>query len=316
MSTPSPPIPIGDDVLVFDRGWLSSTNVLCRGDEPAVVDTGYVKDAEQTVALVQQALGDQPLARIAHTHLHSDHCGGTAALQAAWPQARTWVPQVSLAVVQGWDESALSFGVTGQRCARFVAQHGLRPGDTVRLGRRDWQIHAAPGHDNQAVLLFEPAARILIAGDALWEHGVGVIFPEFDGDEGFEPFERTLQTVEALQPEWVVPGHGGPIARADGGIARALGQARTRVQQLRAHPAQHALHAAKVMVKYQLLDAEVMPRDAFLAWADAAPILHRLHRQHRPDLAWDDWLQHAVLAPLLARGALLQDATHLRNGTG
>lgn len=311
----SPSSLIADDIQVFDRGWLSSTNVLCLGEEPALVDTGHVKHAEQTVALVQQALGDQPLARIAHTHLHSDHCGGTGALQAAWPQARTGVPQVSLEVVQRWDEHALSFGATGQRCARFGAQHGLRPGDTVRLGRRDWQIHAAPGHDNLAVLLFEPAARILIAGDALWEHGVGVIFPVFDGDEGFEPFERTLHAVEALQPEWVVPGHGRPVARADGGIERALGQARARAQQLQAHPAQHALHAAKVMVKYQLLDVEAMPHAAFLAWADATPILHRLHQQHGPDLAWDDWLQHAVLAPLLARGVLRQDATHLRNGT-
>src|SRR5574337_1675754 len=201
MFDPFSPHPIADDIRVFDRGWLSSTNVLCLGDEPALVDTGHVKHAAQTVTLVQQALGNQPLACIAHTHLHSDHCGGTGALQAAWPAARTWVPRVSLDVVQRWDANALSFDATGQRCARFNAQHGLRPGDTVRLGSRDWQIHAAPGHDNLAVLLFEPAACILIAGDALWEHGVGVIFPQIDGGEGFAAFERTLQAIEALQPD-------------------------------------------------------------------------------------------------------------------
>ena len=44
------------------------------------------------------------------------------ALQAAWPAARTWVPAPSLAHVQAWDEDALTFGDTAQRCARFVAQ--------------------------------------------------------------------------------------------------------------------------------------------------------------------------------------------------
>ena len=306
--------PIADDIRVFDRGWLSSTNILCLGEEPALVDTGHVKHAAQTVALTRDALGGQPLARIAHTHLHSDHCGGTGALQAAWPKAQTWVPEPSLDAVRRWDERALSFGPTGQRCERFAAQHALRPGETVRLGQRDWQIHAAPGHDNLAVLLFEPAARILIAGDALWEQGVGVIFPQIDGREGFAPFEQTLHTIEALQPEWVVPGHGQPIARAGGGVERAFGQARSRVRQFQAHPAQHALYAAKVMVKYQLLDVEAMPLPAFFAWANAAPILHQLHEQPRPDLAWDDWLCHAVLAPLLGKGTLHQDATHIRDG--
>ena len=59
------PSTIADDIRVFDRGWLSSTNVLCLGDEPALVDTGHVKHAAQTVVLVREALGGQPLARIA-----------------------------------------------------------------------------------------------------------------------------------------------------------------------------------------------------------------------------------------------------------
>ena len=51
----------------------------------ALVDTGYATHAPQTLALVQQALGARPLDLIVNTHLHSDHCGGNALLQAAWP---------------------------------------------------------------------------------------------------------------------------------------------------------------------------------------------------------------------------------------
>ncbi|MEZ5606308.1 MAG: MBL fold metallo-hydrolase [Burkholderiaceae bacterium] len=306
---------IADDVQVFERGWLSSTNVLCHGPEPALIDSGHVKHADQTVALVQQALGQQPLARIAHTHLHSDHCGGTGALQAAWPTVATWVPAASLADVQQWDEQALSFGATGQRCARFHAEHALRPGDTVRLGRHDWQVHAAPGHDALAVLLFAPAARVLIAGDALWEHGVGVIFPVIDGSDRFETFGRTLELIERLQPDWLVPGHGRAIARADGGIDRALQQAHRRIAQFSAHPLQHALYAAKVMIKYQLLDVEAMPIAAFNAWIDNAPLLHQLHQQYWPQVPWSAWVED-MLAPMLDKGVLRRDAMHVRDGAG
>ena len=41
---------------VFERGWLSSNNVLFTGDAPALVDSGYVTHAPQTLALVRHAL--------------------------------------------------------------------------------------------------------------------------------------------------------------------------------------------------------------------------------------------------------------------
>jgi glyoxylase-like metal-dependent hydrolase (beta-lactamase superfamily II) len=308
------PAMLPPDLRVFVRGWQSSNNLLCLDDGPALIDTGYVKQADETVRLVAEALGGgAALAAIAHTHLHSDHCGGTAALQAAHPGALTWVPEPTLPHVQAWDEDALTFGATAQRCPRFVAQHALTPGRTVRLGRRDWQIHAAPGHDALAVLLFDPDSGVLMAGDAMWEHGVGIIFPHIDGSDGFEPFIDTLALIEQLNPAIVIPGHGAPFARASGAIDAALARARERVAYFADHPAQHALYAAKVMIKYQMMDAERMTRPAFRAWIDAAPLLHLLHRQYRPDLPWDEWLDH-VLDSLFDKGVLKATETEIIDG--
>jgi len=301
------------DLRVFVRGWLSSNNLLCLGDEAALIDTGHLKHADETLGLVAAALQGRPLAAIAHTHLHSDHCGGTAALQTAYPDTATWVPEPTLAHVQAWDEDQLTFGDTAQRCARFSAGHALVPGHTVRLGERAWEIHAAPGHDALAVLLFQPDSGVLMAGDAMWEHGVGVIFPHIDGSDGFEPFVDTLALIERLHPAVVVPGHGAPFARAGGAIDAALARARQRIAYFADHPAQHALYAAKVLIKYQMLDAERMPRPAFRAWLDNAPALRQLHRQHRPDLGWGEWLD-AVLAPLVDKGALRLTETHVLDG--
>lgn len=303
------------DLRVLERDWLSSNQLLCLGEAPAVIDTGHVKHAHDTLRLITDALWPRTtLAAIAHTHLHSDHCGGTHALQTAWPAAQVCVPVSTLPHVQAWNEDALTFGDTAQRCARFTAQHALVPGRTVRLGARDWQIHAAPGHDALAVLLYQPDCGVLAAGDALWEHGVGVIFPHIDGEGGFEAFNDTLTLIEQLDPAWIVPGHGAPFARADGGIAAALARARQRITSFIDHPAQHALYAAKVLIKYQMLDAEQMTHAAFYAWAHETPTLHRLHQQHRPDLPWDDWLA-LVIGPMLGKDVLRQTPTHVLDGT-
>lgn len=301
------------DLIVFQRGWLSSNNLLCLGDAPAVIDTGHVKHADDTLRRVQDALGGRPLADIAHTHLHSDHCGGTGALQAACPHARTWVPEPSLRHVQAWDEDALTFGGTAQRCARFGARHALVPGQTVRLGAHEWQIHAAPGHDALAVLLFEPVHGILMAGDAMWEHGVGVIFPHIDGSGGFDTFTDTLALIGRLDPAIVVPGHGAPFGREGGAIQAAMARARARIEHFNAHPEQHALYAAKVLIKYQLLDVESMRHADFRHWLEQTPALRTLHRQHRPDADWNDWLAH-ILAPMFSKGVLRRDDTHVHDG--
>ena len=72
-------------LVVFERGWLSSNNVLFGGDDsvPAtLVDSGYWTHQEQTEALLRRALGpDRQLGRLVNTHLHSDHCGGNERLQ-------------------------------------------------------------------------------------------------------------------------------------------------------------------------------------------------------------------------------------------
>ena len=92
-------------MAVLERGWLSSNNVVfTQGDAHAVVDTGYRNHVPQTLALIDQALGGDPLHHIVNTHLHSDHAGGNAALQARYPQVRTTIPPGLSEAVKAWDD--------------------------------------------------------------------------------------------------------------------------------------------------------------------------------------------------------------------
>ncbi|HNZ91413.1 MAG TPA: MBL fold metallo-hydrolase, partial [Acidovorax sp.] len=83
---PQHPPALPPDITVLERGWLSANSIVFSGRHgTAVVDTGYCSHADQTLALVHGALAGRALDRILNTHLHSDHCGGNAALQQAWP---------------------------------------------------------------------------------------------------------------------------------------------------------------------------------------------------------------------------------------
>lgn len=236
---------------VFERGWLSANNVLFTGEDAALVDSGYVTHAPQTLALVRHALGDRALERLLNTHLHSDHCGGNAALQAAYG-CRTAIPVAEAAKVAAWDEEALSYRATGQQCPRFGFDAVLAPGDQLDLGGLRWQVLGAPGHDPHALLLFCAQEGVLIAGDALWENGFGVIFPELAGEPGFEEVRATLDLIAALDARVVVPGHG----RVFGDVPGALRRAYSRLDYLSSDPRRNAENAVKVLVKFLLLERQ------------------------------------------------------------
>ncbi len=291
------------DITVLERGWLSSNNILIQGAHTtALVDSGYATHAPQTVALVRAALGQRPLDLLVNTHLHSDHCGGNAALQAAWPVLRTAIPPGLARHVRDWDADALTYAPTGQSCPPFTYDRLLEPGTDIVLGDRLWQVHAAPGHDTHSVILFDPAERILISADALWERGFGVVFPELEGDDAFAELGETIDLIETLAPALVIPGHG----RLFTDVAGAIAFARKRLQGFVADPARHTRHAAKVLLKFRLLEVQRQPLAEFVAWALATPYFGMMALAHPPGVDLRRWVEELV-AELVRAGAAAMD---------
>ncbi len=91
----------------------------------------------------------------------------------------TLIPSSKAEAVREWDEDALTFHATGQRCDRFTFTGTLEHGAVLRLGRIEWNVLGAPGHDPHSLMLHSPETRVLISADALWENGFGVIFPNW-----------------------------------------------------------------------------------------------------------------------------------------
>jgi glyoxylase-like metal-dependent hydrolase (beta-lactamase superfamily II) len=275
-----------EGVTFFERGWLSANNILIQdADQAILVDTGYWTHAAQTAALVKTSLGERHLTCLFNTHLHSDHCGGNAHLQTVYPELQTFIPPGHAHFVDEWNATALTYTPTGQHCPRFVKTGLLRDGDSFLIAGKCWRIHAAPGHDPHSVLIFNEDDKILISADALWENGFGVVFPEIEGVDAFDEVASTLEIIERLNPGLVLPGHGGAFAN----VSDALFRARTRLNQFKSAPDKHASYAAKVLLKFKLLELQKATLSEFLAWAQDASYLQLLHTRYAGNQSFEAW---------------------------
>lgn len=271
------PAPLPDSMVFIERDWLSSNQVLFfDGDEATLIDSGYIKHAPMMLALIDAHLHGYSrrrpqvrLTRLLNTHLHSDHCGGNAAIAGAH-RCTTHVPATMLQAVTEWDREALTHAATAQRCERFHADHGIAPGDRFTLGGAQWVALAAPGHDPHSLIFHCEEHRLLISADALWENGFGVIFPELEGRSGFAEQQAVLELIASLPVERVLPGHGPMFTDVGGALARA----HARLRAVRENPQRHARNALKVMIKFRLLDDETMTMQALQEASAGASVLH------------------------------------------
>jgi glyoxylase-like metal-dependent hydrolase (beta-lactamase superfamily II) len=295
---------------VLERGWLSSNSIVFHGRErTAVVDTGYVSHAPQTLMLLQERLQGRTLDLIVNTHLHSDHCGGNALLQTHFEHAQTLIAPGQAAHVSQWDEYALSYTPTGQSCPQFRYDGLLQPGQEIILGQTPWQIHAAPGHDPDSVVLFEPQSRTLISADALWENGFGVVFQELERDDAFAQVASTLDVIEQLAPTTIIPGHGSVFHDLSGALSRA----RTRLDKFVQNPIKHAHYAAKVLLKYKLLEWQSCSVTQLRQWHAATAYNTIVHRNFFSGIGLEQWFDD-LIADLLRSGAARREDDLLLNG--
>jgi glyoxylase-like metal-dependent hydrolase (beta-lactamase superfamily II) len=293
-------------VNVFERGWLSSNNVLLHGSggDATLVDTGHSVHAEQTVALIRHALraAGPPvrLTRVLNTHLHSDHCGGNAALQREFGAA-VLIPPGQWAAARRWDEQALGYAAIGQRCDRFEPLGKISPGESLHVGVRRWEVLASPGHDPDSVMLFDAHDGVLISADALWENGYGIVFPELAGEPGFDDVQRVLDLIATLPVRCVIPGHGAPFFDCAGALTRA----RALLARQRANPRQHARHATKVLIKYHLMEERQQSLTELKAWASARPMFNRVFEDQESGTGrtLQQWCE-TLVGELVERGAL------------
>jgi glyoxylase-like metal-dependent hydrolase (beta-lactamase superfamily II) len=265
-------------VRVIVRGWLNCNQVVLLGDaEQVLIDSGYsqhVGEALRLLAKPENHAG-RNLDRVINTHCHSDHMGGNAALARRY-QCRITIPAGEARQLRPWDPQALWMAYADQYAEPFEFHDTLSAGDEFAAGGLDWRALPAPGRDMDALMFWCAGEGVLISGDALWENGLGVVFPGATPNPHIEAALATLDKIAALKPRLVIPGHGTPFVDVVGALERA----RSRLEAFASDRVKNARHVVKVMFVFALLAKQRMRRDDLPAYLASVPCYRDLNRDY------------------------------------
>jgi glyoxylase-like metal-dependent hydrolase (beta-lactamase superfamily II) len=143
--------------------------------------------------------------------------GGNAAVASVYG-CEIVIPEGEVKHVVPWTPQSSWMRQFDQRADPFHFDGTIAAGDAFAGGGFEWQVHAAPGHDMDALMFFEPRHRILISGDALWENGMGFVWPQAAPNPYIEGARVALER-SSVSIRRGDPGHGAPFIDARGSIA-------------------------------------------------------------------------------------------------
>ena len=215
--------------------------------EPILVDTG-LKSAESWEALqlglAQQGLSVVDISRVIITHAHVDH-DGQAGLIVEQSDADLWISELGAPWLQfteeqrkrqgtyyrefflqatGYDSQTIEMVSSGlgsmgeQRAPILPGRIHTFPIDGVlQMGGKPWQVLYAPGHCSMQTCFYQPESRLLLSADMLLAiTPVPVVESPPDGTTervpGLPLFMKSLDLIDSLDVDLVLPGHGRPFS--------------------------------------------------------------------------------------------------------
>lgn len=261
---------IAPTLTVIERGWLNCNQiVLTAPDRNVLIDSGYGRHAQTTIQYVEEVIGAGSLHQLLNTHCHSDHMGGNRALAAHFG-CEVVIPEGEVQQVVPWTAQSCWSEQMDQYAEEFAVDATLAVGDEFSAGGLDWRCIGAPGHDMDALMFHCQSEGILVSGDALWEKGMGFVWPvENSARNGFiDAARETLDRIEQLPVRCVIPGHGAPFAD----VHAALAESRSRLNAFEADPQKHARHVVRALFAFALLDRGSMRESDVERYIEGVPV--------------------------------------------
>jgi glyoxylase-like metal-dependent hydrolase (beta-lactamase superfamily II) len=190
---------VRDNFYVIRSGTSGNCSVLVADDGVVLIDDKFAMDHDGIMAKLRE-ITDKPVLYVINTHLHGDHTGGNAAMQALRAQV---IAHENARFQMAKTQSTGLPNVTLEDHLRLY--HGEFVLDLYWLGR---------GHTDGDLVVHLPQQQTIFMGDlfATWDPYVHLIHYAAGGS--LREWSRTLERALALPFETVIPGHGGATDRA------------------------------------------------------------------------------------------------------
>lgn len=174
-----------------DLGFVSAY-VLARDGRAAVVDTGVQgSDGQIESVLISLGLGWDAVDHVILTHLHPDHIGSLGSVMEVAAGAAAYAGAADIGAMNASPRPVNAVG----------------DGDSV-FGL---EIVETPGHTEGHICILDPAASVLVAGDALNGADAGVIGANPDFSPDMASANESVKKLAALSFDTVFFGHGEPV---------------------------------------------------------------------------------------------------------
>ncbi len=190
---------VRDNIYLIRSAASGNVTVLLSDDGVALIDDKFEMDHDGIMDFVR-SLTDQPVRYVINTHLHQDHTGGNALMQAG--DAEVIASQNARRIMAETQSTGLP-NITLDDYMRVYL--GDTPIDLHYFGR---------GHTDGDIVVHLPEERIVITGDlfATWEPYVHLIHYAAGGSA--RDWSRSLERALQLDFDTVIPGHSGVTDRA------------------------------------------------------------------------------------------------------
>jgi glyoxylase-like metal-dependent hydrolase (beta-lactamase superfamily II) len=204
---PAPPASAGGgDATTWERvnlGFVSSY-ILARGGEAAIVDTGVGGSAGAIeTALTGIGIGWSGVGHLILTHKHDDHIGSAGEVLERATGATAYAGQEDIGAMTGLPRPPTA----------------VADGDDV-FGLT---IVTTPGHTPGSISVLDPAAGVLVAGDALRADGGRPSLPNAQFTEDMDLARQSVVKLGGLTFETLLVGHGDPIEGGASALVAELG---------------------------------------------------------------------------------------------
>lgn len=167
----------------------------------AVVDPGG--DLDRILAAANEE--GVTLEKILLTHAHIDHAGGTGELAASQHLPIIGPHKGDDFWIQGLPQQAAMFGFKPAKM--FTPDRWLEDGESVQVGNVTLSVIHCPGHTPGHVVFFDPASRLAIVGDVLFNGSIGRT--DFPGGNHQQLIDSIRQKLFVLGDDIdFIPGHG------------------------------------------------------------------------------------------------------------
>jgi len=264
-----------------------------------IIDTGL--NRKECLEAMQKGLDtlgiDLSKSDIFITHLHADHFGLVSELATdstnilfSRPNKElmeSWEgfgAMVAYAGQNGFPEDQLKAAIDKHPGAKYGSDwipetKVLDDGDVIDVGVYHFKCVATPGHTMGHTCLYEPDKKILVAGDHILIDITPNIQCWSDTDNHLKHYLASLDKVNKLQVDLVLPGH-----------RRLINNHRARIEELKKH---HALRLDEVLAILQKGSMSAFEVAAHMSW----------------DIDCERWDQFPVAQKWFATGEAL---AHLR----